>query len=96
METVTTGLEVIEKVNKQDFDVILMDLHMPEMNGFEATEKIRNSENKKIRKMPIIALTASMMSDVQSKIEKANFNDYILKPFNPTELYNKIFMQVNK
>jgi len=96
VETVTNGMEVIDKVNKQYFDVILMDLHMPKMDGFKATEKIRNSKNKKIRKMSIIALTASVMSDVQSKIEKANFNDYVLKPFNPTELYNKIFMQVNK
>lgn len=96
METVTNGLEVIEKVNKQDFDVILMDLHMPEMDGFKATKIIRKSDHDKIRNIPIIALTASVMSDVQSKIEKADFNDYVLKPFNPTELYNKIFMQVNK
>ncbi len=96
VETVTNGLEVIEKVNKYDFDVILLDLHMPEMDGFKATKIIRKSDHDKIRNIPIIALTASVMSDVQSKIEKADFNDYVLKPFNPTELYNKIFMQVNK
>ena len=96
VEAVTNGLEVIEKVNIQDFDVILLDLHMPEMDGFEATKILRKSDQDKIRNIPIIALTASMMSDVQSKIEKADFNDYVLKPFNPTELYNKIFMQVNK
>ena len=96
VKTATNGLEVIEKVNKYDFDVILMDLHMPEMDGFKATKIIRKSDHDKIRNIPIIALTASVMSDVQSKIEKADFNDYVLKPFNPTELYNKIFMQVNK
>jgi CheY-like chemotaxis protein len=96
VETVINGLEVIEKVNKYDFDVILLDLHMPEMDGFKATKIIRKSDHDKIRNIPIIALTASVMSDVQSKIEKADFNDYVLKPFNPTELYNKIFMQVNK
>jgi len=69
---------------------------MPEMDGFEATKIIRKSNQNKKRNIPIIALTASVMSDVQNKIEKADFNDYILKPFNPTELYNKIFMQVNK
>ena len=96
VKTVTNGLEVIKKINKQDFDVILMDLHMPEMNGFEATKIIRKSNQDKIRNIPVIALTASVMSDVQNKIEKADFNDYILKPFNPMELYKKIFMQVNK
>ena len=96
VEAVTNGLEVIEKVNKHDFDVILMDLHMPEMDGFEATKILRKSDQDKIRNVPVIALTASVMSDVQNKIKKADFNDYILKPFNPTELYNKIFMQVNK
>ncbi|MBE9510604.1 MAG: PAS domain S-box protein [Bacteroidetes bacterium] len=96
VEIVKNGLEAIEKVNKHDFDVILMDLHMPEMNGFEATKIIRKSDHDKIRSIPIIALTASVMSDVQSKIEQSGLNDYILKPFNPSELYNKIFMQVNK
>ena len=96
VEIVKNGLEAIEKVNKHDFDVILMDLHMPEMNGFEATKIIRKSDHAKIRNIPIIALTASAMSDVQNEIQKAGLNDYILKPFNPKELYNKIFMQVNK
>ena len=96
VESAKNGLEVLEKVKKHDFDVILMDLHMPEMNGYEATEKIRKSKNKKINKMPIIALTASVMFDVQDKVIEALIDDYILKPFNPRELYNKIFMQVNK
>jgi len=96
VKTVTNGLELIKKVNKHDFDVILMDLHMPEMNGFEATRIIRKSNQVKIRNVPVIALTSSIMSEVQNKIEKTGFDDYILKPFNPTELYNKIFMQVNK
>lgn len=96
VEIVTNGLEVIEEVNKYNFDVILMDLHMPEMNGFEATKIIRKSNHAKIRNIPIIALTASEVSDVQNEIQKTGFNDYILKPFNPMELYNKIFMQVNK
>jgi PAS domain S-box-containing protein len=87
VETVTNGLEVIEKVNKQYFDVILMDLHMPEMDGFKATKIIRKSDHDKIMNIPIIALTAIVMSDVQSKIEKADFNDYVLKPFNPAECF---------
>ena len=75
---------------KEDFDIILMDLHMPIMDGIEATRIIRNSENPKIKNIPIVALTAAIMSESHDKIHDLNINDYVLKPFKPHDLYSRI------
>jgi signal transduction histidine kinase/ActR/RegA family two-component response regulator len=82
------GLEAVEKASKQEYDLILMDLHMPEMNGYEATAFIRNELKKN---MPIIAITADTLFDADNKINKQGLTDYILKPVNPKKLYNKIY-----
>jgi len=81
------GKLAIEKLGKNAYDIILMDLQMPEMNGFEATEYIRNSLNSKI---PIIALTADVTTVDLSKCEAAGMDDYISKPIDEQLLYNKI------
>jgi CheY-like chemotaxis protein len=64
-----------------------MDLQMPEMDGYQATEAIRNFEEEKFKSLPIIALTASAMLDVKEQVFSAGMNDYLTKPFNPNELY---------
>jgi PAS domain S-box-containing protein len=84
------GLIALEMLGKERFDLILMDLHMPVMDGIEASQIIRNSENADIRDMPIIALTAAIMSDSQDRIKGLHINDYVLKPFKPKDLYDKI------
>ncbi len=84
------GEIALELLNKNNYDIVLMDLHMPVMDGIEATEIIRASDVEKIKNMPIVALTAAIMSEHQDKIEGLNINDYILKPFKPKELYDKI------
>ncbi len=84
------GNEALKKLAKNEYDLILMDLHMPEMNGYEAAQVIRNSSDPKIRSIPIIAITASVMIEVQEKVKESGMNDFILKPFNPNELYQKI------
>jgi CheY-like chemotaxis protein len=66
-----------------------MDLQMPKMDGFEATKQIR----KMGLNMPIFALTANVFSDVKEKVLESGMNDYISKPFNPTELYSKLQSQ---
>lgn len=81
--TVINGQEALDTLNKKDFDLILMDLQMPIMDGYSATENIRRT-NKSI---PIIALTAEAMSDVKEKIIRSGMSDYVSKPFNPDELY---------
>ncbi len=84
------GKIAIDMINKNEYDLILMDLHMPEMDGIEATEILRSSEKPEISTIPIVALTAAIMSEHEDKIEGLNINDYILKPFKPKELYDKI------
>jgi PAS domain S-box-containing protein len=90
------GKVAIDKLNRKDYDIVLMDLNMPVLSGYEASKIIRNSKNEKCKNIPILALTASMKIDIQQKIEKAGITEYILKPFNPNELYDKILSESKK
>lgn len=81
------GKIAIEKLQSNYYDIILMDLQMPEMNGFEATEFIRNKMNSKI---PIIALTADVTTVDLAKCMAVGMNDYISKPVDERLLYTKI------
>ncbi|WP_051678497.1 ATP-binding protein [Thiomicrospira pelophila] len=76
------GLEVLAQLNKpgSKFDLILMDMQMPEMDGLEATQKIRNHENQNVACIPIIALTANAMFGDREKVISAGMNDYLSKP----------------
>jgi CheY-like chemotaxis protein len=69
---------------------VLMDIHMPIMGGLEAAGIIRTMADPYFQKLPIIALTASMLSNQMGQIEHAGMNDYILKPFDPTTLHMKL------
>ncbi|MCX6325225.1 MAG: ATP-binding protein [Bacteroidia bacterium] len=88
------GQLALEILEKEDFDLILMDLHMPVMDGIEATRIIRKSENPKIRNIPIVALTAAIMSESYDKIDDLNINDSVLKPFKPHDLFERILKHV--
>ncbi len=93
----TNGKAALDLIEKEDFDLVLMDIHMPEMDGEEATSFIRLNTNKKISKIPIIALTANASSDVQQKLLNSGFTNYISKPFNPDNLFRllkKYYFQV--
>ena len=79
---------------KEDFDMVLMDLHMPILDGIEASRMIRNSTNPRIKNIPIIALTAAIMSESHDRIEDLNINDYVLKPFKPQDLYDRILKHI--
>jgi PAS domain S-box-containing protein len=87
------GRIAIEKLEAKSYDVILMDLQMPEMNGFEATEYIRKTMNSKI---PIIALTADVTTVDLAKCKAVGMNDYIAKPVDERLLYSKIIGMVKK
>jgi len=87
VETAGNGLEAIESVKKQEFDLILMDIQMPFMGGIEATEKIRHELNLKT---PIIALTAKALSGDEKRYQEAGMNDFLSKPFEPESLIKKI------
>ncbi len=84
------GQIAVEKVRSNHYDVVLMDLHMPEMNGYDATRTIREMPEEYFQKLPIIALTASAFLEDREKIYEYGMSGYIIKPFNPTELYWKI------
>jgi len=81
------GMIAIEKMKTKHYDIILMDLQMPEMNGFEATEYIRN---KMCSDIPIIALTADVTTVDVAKCRAVGMNDYIAKPVDERLLYSKI------
>jgi PAS domain S-box-containing protein len=87
------GKIAIEKLKTKSYDIILMDLQMPEMNGFEATDYIRNKLNSKI---PIIALTADVTTVDLEKCKAVGMNDYIAKPVDERLLYSKIVGLVKK
>lgn len=92
-EIADNGKIVIEKLKESHYDIVLMDLQMPEMNGFEATEYIRNTMKSQI---PIIALTADVTSVDIEKSKNIGMNDYISKPIDEELLYSKIITQINK
>lgn len=84
------GEEAVEKLRSEDFDLVLMDLQMPVMDGYEATKKIREFNSE----VPIIALTASALLDSKEVSKLAGMNDYITKPFKPDELYQTLVRYV--
>lgn len=90
-EFAENGMDAVEKVTtKANYDVVLMDIHMPLMGGLEATGVIRAKEEDYFKKLPIIALTASMLSNQLGEIKESGMNDFILKPFDPKNLYEKL------
>ncbi|MEE9364341.1 MAG: ATP-binding protein [Cellulophaga sp.] len=84
------GLIALDKAISNDYDMILMDLQMPVMNGFDAAKAIRKSNNPLNKIIPIYALSASTGVNIKSKIKDFGMNGLICKPFNPTELYRTI------
>jgi PAS domain S-box-containing protein len=89
-----TGKEVIDSLNKNKIDIIVMDIEMPVMNGYETTVYIRKQMRLSLKKLPIIALTAHATTGEAQKCKLAGMNDYLTKPFNPEEVYNKIISYI--
>ncbi len=84
------GAEAVEAVNINDFDLILMDIQMPLMDGYRATAEIRRHPNENKSNIPIIALTASAFLTEKEKAVLFGMNDHVGKPFSPDELIEKI------
>ncbi|MBK9026019.1 MAG: response regulator [Saprospiraceae bacterium] len=95
VEVAENGLIAVEKLKSSAFDVILMDIQMPVMNGFEATKVIRALDSEKAQ-IPIIAMTANVLKEEVDLCYQAGMNDFIGKPFDTNELLNKIFNLINK
>ena len=84
------GLIALEKYEKNNYDIILMDLQMPEMDGYEATRKIRGLAGFK-KDIPIMAMSAHTFKGEYEHCIEIGMNDFMSKPFDTTELYEKIF-----
>ena len=90
VEIAENGRLAIDLLNRNKFDLILMDLQMPEMDGVETTQYIRNEMKLPVAQIPIIAMTASAYRGEYDKCIEVGMNDYISKPFKPDDLYNMI------
>lgn len=85
-EVVTSGQDALVKVFDTDYDLILMDLQMPEMDGYEVTATIRSLDNTDIKNIPIVAVSADTYENVKFRIAEVGMSDFLSKPFNPLEL----------
>ena len=91
------GLVALEKLRENEFDIILMDIMMPEMDGIEATKIIRKDFPEPKKNIPILAMTAFIFTESSdNKYLEAGMDDYILKPFNPDKLKQKMAKLVQK
>lgn len=88
------GERAVEMMQYGNFDIVLMDLQMPVLNGFDAAIEIRKMPDAKKANVPIIALTASALTDIREKVFSSGMNDYVSKPFKPEELKQKIITLV--
>lgn len=88
-DVVANGLEVLTALDQFPYDLVLMDCHMPELDGYEATQRIR-SRNDEVRTIPVIALTADAMVGARELCLAAGMNDYIAKPVRLADLVSAI------
>ncbi|MBF0398047.1 MAG: response regulator [Desulfobacterales bacterium] len=90
-DAVSNGKEAIQSLEMIDYDIVLMDVQMPEMDGFEATKIIRDiNSNVKRHNVPVVAMTAHAMQGDKERCIEAGMNDYITKPINPKKLLEVI------
>jgi len=95
-QIVENGAQAVEAVRMRDYPVVLMDCHMPELDGFEATRMIRRMELNTGKHTPIIAVTALAMAGDRERCIEAGMDDYISKPIDKERLKNKLNQWMNK
>ncbi|MBF0118729.1 MAG: response regulator [Desulfobacterales bacterium] len=94
-DTAINGLEAVKALEKKRYDIVLMDVQMPEMDGFEATKRIRDiSSNVIDHDVPIIAMTAHAMTGDRERCIESGMNDYVSKPVKPEKLLEAIERQI--
>jgi len=90
LDVVGTGRQAVERVQERDYDLVLMDLHMPELDGYVATRQIRALPDEKFTRLPIFAVSASTRMGHQHELETAGFTEFVGKPISPDILFAKI------
>ena len=90
VDVVENGIQAVERVKTEAYSVVLMDVQMPEMDGYEATDQIRSWEKEAGKHIPIIAMTAHAMQGDRERCLEAGMDDYITKPLEPRVLFNAI------
>jgi PAS domain S-box-containing protein len=90
------GKEAIDILEKENFDLILMDVQMPVMDGYQATHHIRHKMGERFTQIPILAMTAHAHLSKDGNFKKYGMDDFVLKPFQPEELFTKIAEYLNK
>ncbi|MEQ9557824.1 MAG: response regulator [Rhodospirillales bacterium] len=88
VEVAGSGREALTKVATQRFDAVLMDIQMPDLDGYEATERIR--DDRRHQNLPIIAMTAHAMAEEREKCIVAGMNDHVAKPIDPDRLFDTL------
>ena len=86
VEVANDGLEAVNKMKEGGFDIVLMDIQMPIMDGYTATKEIRKFDMK----TPVLALSASVFMEIKDKINDCGMNGFVFKPFNPEDLLSEI------
>ena len=86
VEVVSNGVEAVKAVQTNSYDVVLMDIFMPELDGLDATRRIRELPGE-VSKIPIIAVTADAMAGEREKYLAAGMDDYVPKPFEQNQLF---------
>jgi CheY-like chemotaxis protein len=96
IEIADNGRIAIEKIRNGSYQLVLMDVHMPEMDGYETSRFIRSQMPDGKRSIPIMAMTASVTNDEIQNCFNAGMNEYISKPFDPNDLVRKIARLLKK
>ncbi len=92
MKAARNGKQVLDLLDKEKFDLILMDISMPVMDGIECTRQIRASEDQSISTLPVIAISGNINNYTPEEFRKFGFDDFLQKPLN----YDKVLATVKK
>ncbi|MEP1094114.1 MAG: ATP-binding protein [Cyclobacteriaceae bacterium] len=92
----SNGLEALDYIKTKSFDMVLLDMRMPVMDGYTCAKRIREMKGEYFKNVPIIALTASTIQDVRRKGSMQEFDDFLSKPFDPKKLYGMLLKYADK
>ncbi|MCG5242943.1 response regulator [Azospirillum doebereinerae] len=95
VEVAENGLQAFERVGRGDYDLVLMDIQMPVMDGLEATRRIRRLEQDRFRDLPIVAMTAQAMSAHRQASREAGLDEHLAKPIEPDRLFDTMLRLID-